>query len=517
MDIRHHALRPYLETIEAECDRLDRTKLTKLVLTLASQASPPNREVFLENVRSIMSIENNSATISPVIDIAELQADIDQLHQTIRARLNSIGDGTYWSEPDDDEWDDSYHLDHEPKPVNVEQAAALTDLLATADSHFINGKKIVAKTIYSGVFAILEEIGDYGMLADISCDLHETRARLVRCEYLLCEKDQRVEAIWAPMKVVSEEDDFDRCNFNTLPLLQDILDAKTDDLPNLDAFLVSWQRALSKQNYRRGRVADLLLEAVFLQSGVEAVADLARNWKNDQPRGYLYWLQQLERSEDWLLLRSVSLETLDVLPAGDNRLKASNYLISAGKNLEDDKTSLIGFRERFMASLEEGSLLDLLTEAARQQLRTEELEKVCIYCADTIPKSEKQNLLIKAFLMAGKLDEAFALCEQDEVCGWAYSSTGLLFASILYLLCGGKAACSVVHQQLITYSDSRGVSFGCYSDYSSYSSRSAFDEIKHGLDLVDPKTIDLNFYRKWAGGIGEQRVNDIVSNTLKIG
>lgn len=117
--------------------------------------------------------------------------------------------------------------------------------------------------------------------------------------------------------------------------------------------------------------------------------------------------------------------------------------------------------------------------------------------------------------MAGKIDQAFVLVKQDKISGWSHSATGLLFASVLYLLCGGSQTCSLIHRQLEEYGGVNIIFFDSYSSHPIKESRSGFEEIKHGLDLVNinSNTFNLDSYRKWTGTIGEQRVNDIVSNT----
>ncbi|MCP4342625.1 MAG: hypothetical protein GY799_28025 [Desulfobulbaceae bacterium] len=509
------ALRPYLESIEQQCQLLDRNKLIQLILDLAKQATPGKRNDFLENFHSILPAEDKQTTTDPETDLADLQAEIEELHEIIRDRVISINDGSYWDDPDDDDWEDSYYLDNDPEPMNHEQTAALTDLFSEADHHFIHGEKTAAKIIYSGLFAIIEEIEEYGLSADLEFDLRETRARMARCVYELSSPEERIDAMLAVMHASQFENDLNEFDLHNFPLLQDILDAESDDLSDFDSFLASWHLALSKLTFRRNRIADLLLEAVFLQSGSEAVGALARKWQNEQPRGYLYWLQQLEREKNWPALRVAGLESLPVLPPGRNRVRAADFLITTATHLGDDATSLIGFRERFRSKPCDSTLLDLLTEANRQQVRAQELEEVCIFCAKTKPESGEQLLLVKALLMAGRIDQAFALCKQDKIFGWSYGATGLLFASALYLLCNGNSTCSLIHQQLEDYGGCHTIFFDSYSTQPIKESRSGFEEIKHGLNLVDTdsKSLDLDSYRKWAGTIGEQRVNHIVSNT----
>lgn len=519
MNTPQPALRPYLEIIEQQCQLLDRDQLIQLILDLAKQIDPGQRNNFLETFQSILPIEGKQTTADSKTALPELQAEIEEFNKRLRARASSIEDGSYWDDPDDDDWGDPYYLDNEPELMNHEQLAALTSFFREADHYFLHGEKTAAEMIYSSLFALIEEIEEDGFLPEFKVNLREARARMARCVYELSAQEERVDAMLEVMHASSLENGLNEFYLYNFPLLQDILDVETADLTDFDSFLASWQLALSQQTFRQNRIADLLLEAVFLQRGSEAVGVLARKWKKEQPRGYLYWLQQLEREKNWPVLSDAGLETLPVLPPGRNRLEAANFLISAANHLGDDPITLIGFRERFRSKPDDSTLLDLLTEANQQQVREQELEDICIFCAKTKPESGEQLLLVKALLMAGKFDQAFALSKQDKISGWSQNATGLLFASALYLLCGGNATCSLIHRQLEEYGGCHTIFFDSYSTQPIKENRSGFEEIKHGLDLVDTdsQSIDLDSYRKWAGTLGEQRVNHIVSNTHRSG
>lgn len=511
MNISAPALRPYLEMIEKQCRALDRENLIQLILTMAKQVDPGKRTDFLVNFQSHLPTakkEKSADTVNP----AQLQAELEELRESVRTRIISIEDGSYWDDPDEEDWD-SYHLDTEPEPLNYEQTASFNDFFSEADHHFLHGDKTKAKMIYKELFAIIAEIEDYDFSIDLEINLREERARLARCEYELSSGEYRLEVMLSTMGANPSENDLSVFSLQKLPLLQDVRDAETADLADFDSFLTVWRQALAKQPCRQNRVADLLLEAALLQNGSEAVGELARAWKNEQPRGYLFWLRQLEKEENWPALRDAGLEALSVLTADSNRFKATDFLIAAGQSLGDHTTILAGFRERFRSKPGDSTLLDLLAEADRQQRRTEELDKVCAFCGQIAPKVGEKFLLVKALLMAGRFDQAFAHCQKDKIVGWSYSATGLLFAGVLYLLCDGEASCDLILQLLEDYGGGDTIFFDSYSPRLIGKNSSAAEQIRQGLRLVDKTTIDLDSYRKWAGTIGEQRVNHIVSNT----
>ncbi len=507
------ALRPYLESINQECQSLNRDQLIKTILAMAKQVEPDKRLGFLDNFRAMVLKFDTQVATAHKPDLVKLKGEIEELHQTIMARVISIDDGSYWDDPDDDDWEDFHYHDDGPEPVNDEQSAALHAFFLEADNCFISGEKSVAKLIYSALFALIEEMEEYGFSPELEINLRETHARMARCVYQLSTSEERLDAMLSVMKANQIENDFDDLNLRDLPLFQDILDAETEDLADFDSFLTTWQSALSLRPFQENRIADLMLEAVFLQNGSKAVGELARNWQNQQPRGYLYWLKQLKKEENWSELLEAGFETIKVLQNGTDRLQATEFLITAAKHLEDDASALTGYRERFRSSPADYTLLGLLTEAGRQQVREQELEKACTYCAESKSERDKKLLHVKALLMAGKFDQAFALGKQGKSGYWAYSSTDLLFASVLYLLSDGNVACTLLHQQMEDYANCQTFSFYGDTTHLDESTTSCFEEIKYGLNLIDPTTLDLDFYRKWSGAYGEELINDIVSNT----
>lgn len=510
------ALRPYLEKIEKHCRLLDRDLLMQLILDLARQVEARERNDFLHSFLSVLPGAEIQAVGVDKTSETELTDEIEDLRQEIQGRIKSIEDGSYWDDPDGDDWEDSYYNDEDPDLLNDYQKSALADFFSEAEHCFIHGEKKTAQKIYGAIFSLLDEAEGHGFIPDFGVNFCEARARYARCAYEFSSREERVDDMLTVMGAGLQDGDFAGLRSRNLPLFQDIMDADTDDLEDFESFLTSWQIDLAKQDFRKKRVADLLLEAVFLQGGVTAVGDLAKTWQEQQPIGYLYWLQQLEREENWSALRDAGSEALTAFPRGLGRRQAAGFLITAGKKLEDDKTILTGYRERFRAKPGNAGLLELVAEADRQQIREKELANVCTFFAERKPEVGEEELLVKSLLMIGDVDQAFALCEQEKAVGWSGGgTTGLLYVSVLYLLCGGDAACTLIRNLLEDYAGDRIVFFDSYDDRAIETGAAGFREVKRGLDLVDTSSIDLNRYRQWAEDIGEQRVNHIVANKYR--
>lgn len=508
------ALKPYLEKIEQLCEPLGKEALTELIVAMARQAAPEEREGFLAALLSHMPAESKqpSPADSPVFDSGLLK-EIAELRQEILDRISAIKDGSYWDDPDED-WQDPYYNDEDPDLLSDDQQSALHSFFTEAGQLFTAGSKGAAQQVYGALLSLVNEAEtSSSLLLDFDVDLRETRARYARCVYESAAAGERINAMLAAMEADQAEDDMGGLPGEDYPLLQDVVDAETGPLAGFDQFLPAWEKALGRKDFQEDRLADLRLEAAFLLGGVAAVADLARGWQAKQPRGYLGWLRKLEDAGDWSSLRDAGREALDGLPHGKERRKAAVCLIRAGKELGEDGVILAGYRERFRSQPDEASLLELVAEAGRQQVRKQELAEVCAFLAGRKGGYGENVLQVKALLMAGRVAEAFALCERNEPVGWSYgSATGLLFAGLLHQSCAGQGDCSLVRELLHDYADCRSRYGGGADALEREAEISGFAEIVRGLGLDDPATVDLSRYRQWARNIGEKRINHIVSH-----
>ncbi len=513
METTQLALRPYLETIEKHCRLLDRESLIQLICDMARQVEPATRNDFLQSfLSSLPETKKQSVLVNETSD-NELLTEIEELRQEIQARIESIENGTYWDDPDDDDWQDSYYNDEDPDLLNDYQKEDLADFFSKAGRHFIHGEKKAAQRIYDALFSLVNEVEEHDYLPDFGINLREARARHARCIYELSSREERVDAMLTVLDAGLREDDFFGTRSRDFPLLHDVMDAETGDLEDLEPFLISWQTTLTEQNFRIKRVAELLLEVAFLQGGLTAVGDLAKTWQAQQPLGYLYWLQLLAGEENWPLLRDAGSEALKSLSPGQDRRQAAGYLIRAGKKLDEDETILTGYRERFRSEPSNATLLELVTEANRQQVREKELAEICAFLSARKSEYGAVELLVKSLLMNGEIDRAFALCKQEKAIGWSGgSAAALLYGSIVYLLSSGNTACTLSRDLLKNYAGGNKVFFDSYDDQPIDTKTSGFLEVKRGLDQIITASPDMNRYRQWAIDIGEQRINHIVSN-----
>ncbi len=514
MNSKQPALRPYLEKIKSHCLPLDKESLIQLILSLAKEVKSRKRDDYSKHILSFLP--KNQKKSSNGTQTKELLDQISELKQEIEMRIKSINDGTFWDNPDnEEEWDDSYYLDEDPDLLNEFQAEALAEYFDTADRFFLNGQLDSSHKIYDALFALISESEEYGYsLSAFDIDLSEARSRLGRCIYEIMPDEERVEPLLRMMLENHPENIFDVFPSSGATFLVDIINAATGDLDNFDSFLTSWQTALTGYNYKESRVADLLLEATFLQKGIDAVGQLACKWQNKQPRAYLYWLQELANKKSWKKVREISGQACDIFPANHYREQAAYFHTQAGKQLQNDETILTGYREQFRSRPDISRLLNLVAEAHRQHLRDKELHDICTFLSTETDGNNNKNLLTTALLMAGDIDRAFTLSPQAEPVGWSHQNgPGLLYGTTLYLLCGCDSSCTTIANILESYTQSDTVYFDKYESRPLDYDTSDYKEILKGLESSDTTAIDLEKYQEWVMNIGQKRVNHIVSNT----
>lgn len=149
------------------------------------------------------------------------------------------------------------------------------------------------------------------------------------------------------------------------PGLGDLRAASGEDLPGWTEFLPAWIALLrADEDYGDWHGAwkrELLTEAVLLHSGVDGLADLARERGTDQPELHLELVRQLER--EGLDERAVEAarEALAAVPAGRVRAQIADRLGA----LEQDPAACLAARRAAWRSGSSRERLLALVRAAR--------------------------------------------------------------------------------------------------------------------------------------------------------
>ena len=131
--------------------------------------------------------------------------------------------------------------------------------------------------------------------------------------------------------------------------------------------------------------------------------------------------------------------------------------------------------------------------------------------------SEEKTLLVKALLMAGRIEMAFEKAKRTQALGWSYgdSAGAILFGGVLSALSlDGIERAITIKSVLRRYADE---DFSKFSDFST--AEKDVDEgicisaeILSGLHKADISADEQRKYLSWAANIGKKRIEQIVSN-----
>jgi hypothetical protein len=501
------ALKPYLEAMKAHCEGLSKEDLIKTILRLAQEVEVGGRGEFLDKIRAL-SPGAASETRGMETNMEEVLLDrIAALREEIEQRISSIEDGTYWDHAD---WEEQGYDDEDPDRVTEEQVDELEHLFFETGRTFLAGHLKTARRLYFDLFALLHSDEEVPLgFSRQSLDLREGRARYCRCVYETAEPARRVEEFFQCMGVGAAMNSY-RLDLSSepFPMLQDVIDARPGDLPDLSSFLPAWERRLASSRTSRGAV--LRMEALERLEGKEGLSRLARQWKSEQPIGYLFWIQCLEGKGDWHGMFDSCLEALEVLPMSGFREQAAGYLVKAATELGDANAVLRGKRERFLSAPDERNLIGHLEEAEKQDVRTRELE-AALASRPQIEASQGGlgDLYIKMLLMAGKLDDAFNLGKDGASIGWSFGKVGILFSSVLSVLTESSPKATVVQALLREYAEET-YSFH-HGDGEGEGREMIHGEIARGLASIRLSQSEKEKYSAWAERIGRDRVERIVS------
>ncbi len=514
MKKKNLTLRPFLEKIETYCGTLDQTCLAELILSLARQVEAKNRHDYLEMLLSILPKNNEERSSTIEANLKTCLKGIATLHKEVSNRLESIEDGSYWHDPDDDYWDEYHYDDDDPESMNNEQIEKFVEYCREARQFFLDGYKQEARKMYKHLFEIIDKVSSYCVSPEMDIEMVEERACYIRCILDLEKGKRRAEVVFDAMYPVMVENDFEGIVADDLPVLQDVLDAAPQPPKEMDNFIPSWRKILGKQDAADDRIADLILEAVQLSDGVENVACLAREWGSRQPKGYLYWLQLLEEREKWQEVADGCRSALAELTNSMDREVVSERLITAGEKLGKPEMVLDGFREKFHADPEVSNLVTLVAEAKSQNRRKEELEAALLFCNSQGPDDDEEQLITRILMMDGQLHEAFRREEQGEQVGWSSSGVGLIYFSVLHLLCNSSKNCTLVEDGLRYYTDLEGKLYYEFKEME-IGDAAEYKEVIVGLKEVTLTVEESQKYFTWCHSMADRRIQHIVSNKYR--
>ena len=411
------ALKPYIDRITGYCEPLSKKELTDVIIGLAKRVPTSGRVEFLDQIESNLSNRRRRSKVRLKADkIEQIINGIEVLKESIEERIESIEDGSFWDGPEAWEYDGYY--DEVPEYVGDDHKNEMASFFTIADSLFLDDDINGARSVYEALFSIAKTFADYdGVSPGFDIDIREARARYCRCVYETSDTANRLSAFSEAMEI----DVYLPYNVNAYdenyPLLQDVIDARPRQLPDMEIFMPAWKEDLATRG-TKGRPAVLLLEAVNHLQGLKGVSRLARKWKNSQPQGYLFWLDILKKNDDSKGIIKVGSEGLKALKAGSFRERVAECVITAAQKVKNTEQILYGKRERFFSHTSDQNLLEYLHEATQQDVNAIEIKKaIKHFKAIKSMDSDQKILYVKTLLMAGQLEAAFAMVKKEKAVG----------------------------------------------------------------------------------------------------
>ncbi|BCL62068.1 hypothetical protein DGMP_27610 [Desulfomarina profundi] len=504
-------LRPYLEKVEKICGGLKKKELIALIVAMASEEDSDKRQNYLSRLMRCLPDRKSVNDQNQPEQMELLLGKVQELEKNILAKITSIEDGSYWDDPDD--VDDGY-WDDEPECLSDDQMVELAELFAEAGEYFCQGMLIEAKQVYAALFSLVGKVEEYDFLPDIGVDIREAHARYCRSVYETSRPGDRAQEMAMAMKIKEPVGDFENFREMDMALLRDVIDAQVGELPGMADFLTQWQKVLAANGRMPDRLARLRVEASFLQDGIAGVRELARDWKKEQPVGYLAWLEHLAADEEWRQLADAAREALAILSVGSARRRVAGYLVEAGRRGGDEDLVLPGRREAFVSSLNVLDLLHLVAEAERRNVRNEEIARAIDTIRTGCIRDHVRSLLARAFLMIGDLQSLAVLCKEEKVYGWSGGSPGaLMFCAVLYCNAKGDSRCVLNNEMLADYADSV---LWCDTDPDGEEPATSFyEQIVKGLAEIDITREDFIRHQASTMENGRKRVEYIVSNKYR--
>lgn len=488
----------FLEELERRLEGLSVDDFKNIFLKKARKVHPDLRCEFLAQFNK-SGMEDSSRLNCDAI-MAELAAFIQRLE-----------DGDYCSGW---EWDPVYQEEREWGDESW--AREMDRFFLLAREMLFLGETKQAEEVYSQLFSALELGREPGHLpGDPECtnmldvDMDEHLALFCRAIYFNSPPEKRAERLF---QTINEYDDFDRGLS-----LKEIMGAQDKRLPDFHRFLQDWLELLKDQP--QSFVSSLIREAVFLQGGVNAVADLARQNPEEYPLAYLDWIAALD-PDDTEGICQVAREGLAKIPRDYAvRAQVADVLAKLGGRLRDDQLQLEGCRERFISHPTLEHLVDLYLSA----LAVDSFEEICELAADRIRELEQAerpysnnherktssvagDVAAHVFLLGGRYEEAVSRCEEKSSLGWSYSTNPKPVVLVFLLkLLAGRAE----HTRFVEKFWERTVRV---SDAYLQKYTSVMETIQEKIPISGEQE---EFFLNWCIGQVKERADAIVSNKYR--
>jgi hypothetical protein len=212
---------------------------------------------------------------------------------------------------------------------------------------------------------------------------------------------------------------------------------------------------------------------------------------------------------------------LKVMAEGTDRARVARLLHKVGRRRKDHALSLEGKREELFSDPNDRTLCELLHEAVEPKTRARELDGVVRYF-DVRGSDEYGTLHVKALLMTGRLDVAFAKASRGKEERWSYTGakTGLLYGAVLYALARpDDNEAPTIMAVIGRYAGETSV-YGGYDDLSDHDDEELPPDCFTSAICAALKKVRIDEktrrkYESWARKKADSRITYIVSNKYR--
>ena len=388
----HPGLGPFLSQVRTHVDGFDADELRARLLAHAESLEPAARAPFL----SIFTVAS-----APV-----RTADDSTLLDDIGAFVGRIRDGEYvdgWG------WDDDLH--DERNWGDESWVTEMDELFSRVSVAFLGSDRHLARDAYCELLDALGRDDEGGTFCGalppdemLQTDIAEAKARALRLLFEIAAPAERVDTLAAALS---------DWRYVGGPVgLREILDTRSEALPDVDAFAEEWVARVSSQPGRALQRDEraFLVELASWSHGPDGVGALARRCRQDMPELFVAWVDALVaagREDD---AATACTEALGSVPAlGEVRAEiAERYAPLADAPGQPASCASIAWRAA-------------PTAARLRRLAACGDDGAIAAEADSITDTTPSRLAAALLVLAERIDDASALFRQSDPLGWSRS------------------------------------------------------------------------------------------------
>lgn len=532
------SIKSFLSEVEKILRSCEKSQLEKILFQRAKNIPLGKREDFLNEL-----IPVSQKNITEIVGTVGLLADIECFRNGYKLAMDKYSNGeNYYS--------DEYEYDEDGMRVDPyeDYFHSLRDLFDRAAGTFEGGDFSISAKAYSKLFEIflMEDTYGSGIRADDldNFDVVLEISRHARSVYEITKPKDRVDILfnllWKHRHGYGV--------YTKTIMLSNVVSVLPAPLPQMDDFLNNWILLLKEKD---GEIADeWYREAVNLQGGERALAELARNDGKVRPLVFLDWVSCFLEGRDDEKIIDATQEALNVLPVSIvERAVIADHLFRAAKRQNRKDLMDIALEAALSSSPIIQRLSDIYLKSGveggnwsneksvalkknecilQERFNKKGLNSYRSKFYEKLPKTVDRKLMVQSHLLAGNWKAAKEVAETEkDVLGWTHleNCQAIVIPAFFELISIGEKANNI--EQLWEYAISQNFEYGTFDDDFEESDSedikkarktnqeilvNAYAEIFSRLKL---EKSDLNWLLQWSQKIVEERIDKILLNKYR--